>query len=72
MRYLPKECETALCLPEDQLRYVAFEGVCRLRLKRIDARPEAENLCKELGDYHRAPIEFFTVKTMGKFVFSLL
>ena len=56
----------ALRLPEDHPRRVAFEGVCRSRLKRRDARSEAENLCKELGEHHRAPFQFFTVKPWEK------
>ena len=43
-----------------------FEGVCRSRLKRRAARFEAENLCKELSEHHRAPFEFFTIKTWQK------
>ena len=43
-----------------------FEGVCRSRLKRRAARFEAENLCKELSEHHRALFEFFTVKPWDK------
>ena len=43
-------------------RRLAFEGVCRSRLKRRDARYEAEHLCKELGEHHSAPFESFTGK----------
>ena len=39
-----------------------FERVCRSRPKRRNARSEAEILCKELGEHHRAPFELFTIK----------
>ena len=29
-------------------------------------RSEAENLCKELGEHHRAPFQLFTVKPWEK------
>ena len=29
-------------------------------------RSEADILCKELGEHHRAPLEFFTVNPRGK------
>ena len=51
--------EKALRLPENHLRCVVFKEVCRSRLKRRDA----ENICKDLGEQHRAPFQFFTVKT---------
>ena len=63
---IAKPKEKALRLPEDHPRRVAFKGVCRSRLKRRDARSEAENLCRELGEHHRAPFQFFTVKPWGK------
>ena len=60
-------------------RRVAFKGVCRSRLKRRDAKSEAENvcnLCKEYGEHHHVPFVFFTVKlqkrALEKFVFSVL
>ena len=60
---IAKSREKALCLPEDHLRRAAFKGVCRSRLKRRDARCQAENLCKELGEQI---LELFTVKTWEK------
>ena len=73
---IAKSREKALRLPEDHPRRVAFEGVCTSRLKRRDARSEAENFCKELGEHHCAPFQFFAVKPweMGfvKVLFSLL
>ena len=61
-----KSREKALRLFEDHPRRIAFDGVCRSRLRRRDARSEAENLSKELADQHRAPFEFFTVKPREK------
>ena len=73
---IAKSRENALSLPEDHPIRVAFEGVCMSRLKRRDARSEADNLCKELGEHHRAPFELFTIKPwekgLEKFIFSLL
>ena len=43
-----------------------FKEVCRLRLKQRDARSEAENLCKKLGEHQRAPFDIFTVKPWKK------
>ena len=63
---IAKSREKALRLPEDHPRRVAFEGVCRPRLKRRYARSEAETLCKEIGEHHLAPFEFFTVKLWEK------
>ena len=36
------------------------------RLKWRDARSKTKNLCKEFGEHHRAPLEFFTVKIWEK------
>ena len=36
------------------------------RLKWRDARSKTKNLCKEFGEHHRAPLEFFTVKPWEK------
>ena len=73
---LAKLREKALRLPEDHPRLIAFEGVCRSRLKQRDARSEAENLCKELVEHQRALFEFFNIKLwekgLGKVLFSLL
>ena len=63
---ITKSREKALRLPEDHSRRVAFEGVCRFRLKRRDARSEAEDLYKELGKHDRAPFEVFTFKSWEK------
>ena len=63
---IAKSIEKALRLPEDHPRRVAFEGVCSSRLKRRNASSDAESVCKELGEHHCAPFEFFTVKPWEK------
>ena len=63
---IAKSRKKALRLPEDHPRRVAFEGVCRSRLKRRDARSESENICKKLGEHNRAYFDFFAVKPWEK------
>ena len=49
--------EKALRLPEEHTRRIMFEGVCKSRFKRRDVKSEADNLCKELGEYHHGPFD---------------
>ena len=72
-RNIAKSTDTALRLPEDDPKRVVFEGFCKSRLKRRYAKSEAVNLCKELGEHHRAPLLLnFTVKrALGKFLSSM-
>ena len=58
---ISKSGEKALRLPDDQSRRIAFEELCKLRLKRRDARSEVENLCKDIF-ININIFEFFTVK----------
>ena len=47
--------EKTIRLPEDDLRRVSFERVCRSSLKRINASSETENFCKR-SEHHRATV----------------